>query len=217
MTRTEQIIESHGADILKVASDALSAASCSGDISVIWKQYETIAAEAIKGYLRTILPDSVISSPKSKSTYPDIKIENEEGMFAIDIKSNEDAKEPWFDMARLDTIFKEHLDAYKGEWDFIIKYGTSDKAFLKGYFMRFREAVGIREECNGVKFRPYDGKLRPKTWSDFDNNKVYWESEEAFHDAIRRSSIHRWKMLISNTLVPTLSEEQKREFAELFK
>lgn len=80
----------------------------------------------------------------------------------------------------------------------------------------FREVVGIREECKGVKYRPYDGKLRPKSWDDFENNKIYWATKKDFLTGIRNSIIHRWKENIINILVPLLTNDEKEDFRRLF-
>ena len=75
------------------------------DYEIAWKQLQDISAKAVIEILVKKLPNNYsISSPKSKSTYPDIKIEGSEGNYAIDIKGNESSKNPWFDMARIDTL-----------------------------------------------------------------------------------------------------------------
>ncbi len=55
------------------------------DYEIAWKQLQDISAKVIIEILAKNLPDTcTLSSPKSKSTYPDIKIETPEGTFAID-------------------------------------------------------------------------------------------------------------------------------------
>jgi len=183
---------------------------------IVWRQLQNISAMEIVNIIKEKFPNANIIMPKSKSTYPDIKIEYGRKLFAIDIKSNESQKDPWFDMARLDTIIQERMLPYAEEWELIIKYDSETKKFLKAYFNLFREVVGIRKECNGVKYRPYDGKLRPKSWENFDNNVIYWSTKDSFLKGIKNSQIHRWKVLIQNTLIPALNKEEKKEFKELF-
>ncbi|WP_299097855.1 hypothetical protein [uncultured Winogradskyella sp.] len=187
------------------------------DYEIAWKQLQDISAKVIIKILTEKLPDTcTLSSPKSKSTYPDIKIETPEGNYAIDIKGNESSKNPWFDMARIDTLEKERLDKYIEEWELVIKYDSETKEFLKAYFLLFREAVGIRTECNGIKYRPYDGKVRPKTWDDFENEKIYWNTKEEFKTGLKNSIVHRWLSNIKTHLVPNLTDEQKQQFKDLF-
>ncbi|MBD3351143.1 MAG: hypothetical protein GF364_06630 [Candidatus Lokiarchaeota archaeon] len=183
---------------------------------IAWKNTQDITTKEVKRILENEFDSIDITIPKSKSTYPDIKIENEDGIFAIDIKSNESQKNPWFDMARLDTIFQERINKYDEEWEIVIKYDSETKKFLDVYFLLFREVVGIRDECNGVKYRPYDGKIRPKSWKDFDNNVIYWKTKEEFLIGIKNSLKHRWKKNIEEHLIPKLNIDEKIEFRKLF-
>ena len=157
-----------------------------------------------------------ITSPKSKSVYPDIKIINEEGTFAIDIKVNEDSKNPWFDMARLDTMLESRIAKYVEEWELVIQFRNTDGKFIKAYFNLFREVVGNHKFSGGIKYRPYDGKVRPKTWSEFDKDVIYWDTKEKFLDGVEKSIKYRWKSNISKHLVAKLSAEEKEEFKKLF-
>lgn len=216
-TKTEKIINGLKSDILKLVSPKLAEIKDgTKDVAIAWKKMQDVAADEIIKLLTIHLPHSKITSPVAKSTYPDIKIVNEEGQFAIDIKVNEDSKDPWFDMARLDTMMDDRLGKYVEEWEFVIRFDSSNGKFIKAYFNLFREVVGIRKECDGIKYRPYDGKVRPKTWADFDNDVIYWESKEKFIEGIEKSLKHRWKINIIKHLVPKLSDEERNEFKKLF-
>jgi hypothetical protein len=216
-TQTEKIINAHKNELVEVVNSKLKKlTSGTEDYITAWKKLQDVAVEEMIVVLQRILPDSVISSPTSKSTYPDIKISNEEGTFAIDIKANESSKDPWFDMARLDTMLEERISKYIEEWEMVLKYDSTNGKFVCCYFNLFREVVGIREECSGIKYRPYDGKVRPKSWADFTSNKIYWDTKEKFLEGIERSLKHRWKENIKAHLVPKLSEEEKEDFKKLF-
>jgi len=186
------------------------------DYEIAWRQLQQVSTEAIVKVLEKKFPDATIIVPTSKSVYPDIKIEIEGKVYAIDIKANESSKQPWFDMARLDTIEKERLEKYEEEWELVIKYDSATKQFEKAYFMLFRHAVGIRQECKGLKYRPYDGKVRPKSWEDFENGVVYWKTKRAFKKGIKNSIKHRWKSNIEQYLIPKLSKKEKEIFKKLF-
>ena len=192
---------------------------CVGELQsyeIVWKQIQDIAAIEIKTILKHEFPECTISIPQSKSTYPDIKMELNDGLYAIDIKCAELQKDPWYDMARLDTIFEKRLDVYDEEWEFLIKYDSQTAEFKQAYFGLFREFVGYREDSDGVKYRPYDGKVRPKTWAEIDDNTVYWDTKEKYHEGIIKSQKHRWKENITKYLVPILSDEEKEDFKALF-
>ena len=218
-TKTETIINGLKTEIIRVVTEKLTSSypgSTTHDVTTSWKGMQDVAAKEIRDLLATILPDSTITSPDTKSTYPDIKIRNTEGTFAIDIKVNEDSKEPWFDMARIDTMEDDRIKKFIEEWELVIKFRSTDGAFIKAYFHLFREVVGIRTECNGIKYRPYDGKVRPKSWSDFENNVIHWNTKRDFLEGIEKSLKHRWKENIKAHLIPKLSTEEKAEFKKLF-
>ena len=183
---------------------------------IVWKQLQDIAAKEIKEILGSNFLDSKITLARSKSAYPDIKLELAGNIYAIDIKSNESQKEPWFDMARLDTVIKKRIEPYAEEWELVIKYDSEKNEFEKAYFNLFREIVGFNPKCKGVKFRPYDGKLRPKSWGDFDTGKTYWSTKQEFLEGIRNSQVYRWKALVKQVLLPLLSRTEKTEFKKLF-
>ena len=165
------------------------------DYMIVWKQFQNIAVQTITTILENNFVGCKIILPKTKSVYPDIKLEVDGSIFAFDIKSNESQKEPWFDMARLDTLIAGRLNKHE-EWELVIKYDSKTKKLIQIYFGLFREIVGRRNDCNGVKYRPYDGKLRPKSWSDFENRIIYWNSKEEFLHGIENSQKQRWKKLI---------------------
>jgi hypothetical protein len=215
-TRTEKTINELKPRIIEVVSPKLAKIEGTKDVAIAWKKMQDVAAKEIISLISQHLPDSVITSPTSKSTYPDIKIVNTEGQFAIDIKANEDSKQPWFDMGRMDTMLKTRMSKYIQEWEFVIRFDSSNGQFIKAYFNLLREIAGIRNECDGVKFRPYDGQVRPKSWNDLDNEVVYWDSKEKFITGLNKSIKHRWKMNIKNHLVPKLSSDEKQEFKKLF-
>ncbi len=132
------------------------------------------------------------------------------------MKCSEIQKNPWYDMARLDTIVEARLKKYEEEWEFLIQYDSESNKFLKCYFGLFREFVGYNSKSEGVKFRPYDGKVRPKTWDEFEKQTIYWNTLEEFIIGISNSQIYRWKSNISQHLVPILNEAQKQEFIDIF-
>ena len=176
-----------------------------------------MAAKVVSEILTENLPTStVITIPSSKSTYPDIKISTEEGDYAIDIKGNESSKEPWFDMARLDTFEKERFNKFIEEWELVIQYNSETKEFMKAYFLLFREAVGMQDESKCLKYRPYDGKIRPKSWHDFENNIIHWSSKGEFKIALQYTVFHRWEKIIKSDLLPKLALEDKERFKAIF-
>ena len=182
---------------------------------IVWDQLQKIASLVIVKILKEAFPEAEFTISKSKSTYPDVKMELEGFKVAIDIKSNESSKEPWYDIARLDTIIESRINKFNEEYDLVIKYDSETNKLLKIFFETMRETVGIREECRGVKYRPYDGKVRPKSWADFDNGVVYWKTKDAFLKGIEISKKYRMKELIKEHW-KNLTEEERQEYRDSF-
>ena len=177
-------------EIINSVTRAIKAEVGEGDLDcylIVWNQLQNIASPVIEKILKRAFHGAKISLAKSKSTYPDIKMEWRDFKIAIDIKSNESSKEPWYDIARLDTIIKSRLEKYDEEYELVVKYDSKTKKLLKMFFEILRDTVGIRKDCEGVKYRPYDGKLRPKNWGDFNERKTYWPTKEIFLLGIERS------------------------------
>lgn len=183
---------------------------------IVWNQLQNIASPVIKEILEKNFKGAKITIAKTKSTYPDIKMEWKGFKIAIDIKSNESSKEPWYDIARLDTIVQTRINKFDEEYDLVVKYDSKTKKLIKMFFETMRNTVGIRKECNGVKYRPYDGKLRPKTWKEFDKGIVYWKTKKDFLQGIENSKKHRWKEL-ARKQAKHLSKKEKKEFRDIFK
>ena len=216
-TKTETIINGLKTEIVRVVTEKLSVKSKEAHhLATAWRQMEEDAVDEIISLLKKHLSTSVITKATSKSVYPDIKITNTEGVFAIDIKVSVDSQDPWYDMARLDTVLEARIHKYVEEWELVIKYRGTDGTFIKAFFNLFREVVGYHENSGGVKFRPYDGKIRPKSWNDFEKNIIYWDSEEKYLSGIETSLKYRWKYNIVKHLVPKLVEEERAEYKRLF-
>jgi hypothetical protein len=186
------------------------------DYKIVWNQLQDIASPIIKKILEDNFQGVEITIAENKSTYPDVKMEWKGFKIAIDIKSNESSKEPWYDIARLDTIVESRISKFDEEYDLIVKYDRETKKLLEIFFETLRDTVGIREECNGVKYRPYDGKLRPKTWEEFEKGISHWETKEKFLKGIENSKKYRLKELMKKH-AKQLSAKEREEFRNIFK
>ena len=117
--------------------------------------------------------------------------------------------------ARLDTILAKRIYKFDEEYDIIIKYDKKSKKVINVYFELLRDTVGKTKD-GGIKYRPYDGKLRPKNWKDFENEVTYWNNKEEFIKEIKRTQIQRWKRYIITIMRPVLTDNEKVEFKKLF-
>lgn len=222
MEKKEEFFELHEkilglrTEIINSVTKAIRSEVGDGDLDdylIVWNQLQNIASPVIEKILKRVFHGAKISLAKSKSTYPDIKMEWKDFKIAIDIKSNESSKEPWYDIARLDTIIKSRLEKYDEEYELVVKYDSKTKKLLKMFFETLRDTVGIRKECEGVKYRPYDGKLRPKSWKDFNERKTYWPTKEVFLLGIGRSKRNRQETLMKG-FIEDLSEDEKKRLKE---
>jgi hypothetical protein len=208
----EEIIE----NVSNVIKKQVKKSGSLQNYKIVWNQIEMLAAKELKRILKNKINNCEITLQQSKSTYPDLKLVYYDQAYAIDIKCNESQKQPWFDIGRLDTFEEKRLSRFREEWELVIKYDSQTGEFIKAYFCLLRHVVGIRRECQGVKFRPYDGKIRPKEWKDFEKNIIYWKTKGEFRKGLRRAQINRWKTQVEKHIVPLLNKKEKEEFKKLF-
>jgi hypothetical protein len=168
---------------------------------VVWKQYQTQVCECFINFLKTNGFTNIVLTIK-KSTYPEFTVIHEGDLYAFDVKVSIDTENPMYDIARLDT-FVDRINKYKQEYEIIVKYNVNS-GVNNVYFEDIYSVVGINKNQNGVvKFRPYDGKIRPKTWKDFDTQKKYFNNKKELIEGIRKAQILRNKDLF---------EKWKKEF-----
>jgi hypothetical protein len=175
---------------------ALGRHQFTGNYKVVWDEFEAIIEPLLVEHLVSVVPGlkpNQVQKASSKSVYPDFKVDYRDRLYAIDIKSGESTKDPWYDMGRLDTYKKDHLDKYAAEYCITIKWsGDSGSVRVVDVYVEPTHAsVGFNPRSDGIKYRPYDGKLRPKSWTDFDEGKVYWPNIEAFRVGLEKSMMYR--------------------------
>jgi hypothetical protein len=120
-------------------------------------------------------------------------------LYAFDVKSGEDTRDPWYDIGRMDTYEKNHLQKYAGEYSIVVKWTgrkKEDSKIVNVFIEPTYRTVGLKKECNGTYYRPYDGKLRPKGWSHFESGTYFWNDLEHFKQGLAASTIYRRRALI---------------------
>lgn len=167
----------------------------------IWTHFEEIVNPVLRDFLQgeplKISPEN-ITEAKSKSVYPDLKVIHNKKLYAIDVKSGEDVVNPWYDIGRLDTYAEKHLQKYDAEYCVTIKWqGREPSAVIDLYIEPTYKSVGYRPTSDGVLYRPYDGKLRPKTWKEFENGESHWENIEHFKKGLEASRNFRQISLLA--------------------
>lgn len=163
---------------------------------VVWKEYQTQVCEILIEYLKENGYSDILVTTK-KSTYPEFTVVEGKNKYAFDVKVSVDTQNPAYDIARLDT-FSKRLNVYKNEYEIIVKYSINSGA-IDVYFEPLHNVIGIHRNKQGiVKFRPYDGKVRPKTWEDFDNNINHFNNKLELMNGIRQAQIFRNKQLVES-------------------
>ncbi len=178
----------------------------------IWKHFEDILIP----YLIDILPKEIpllkkakMTKSTSKSSYPDFKIKLQDKTYALDVKSGTDEKDPWYDIARLDTFKEKRLDVFEEEWDIVVKYNKSGE-ILNLYIEKLWQTVGFDKKRKCIKYRPYDGKLRPKPWEMFKNKENYFKDKKDFLKYFRKAiEIRNGEEIISRFTVLNKSVQKK--------
>ena len=168
----------------------------------VWEHYEEVITSVLIDFLTSSplnISESDIKTATSKSTYPDLKILFDSKSYAIDVKSGEQHKNPWYDIGRLDTYEEKHLEKYAGEYCITVQWKNHGSPKVLDIFIEpTYKSVGYRPSYDGVLYRPYDGKLRPKSWSDFQKGYSHWENLEHFKKGLKAAKIHRQMNLILN-------------------
>ena len=168
----------------------------------VWEAFEDRIIDDTRQFLNDTFPELKphdLTKAKSKSVFPELKVIYKGNTYAIDVKSGEDVMDPWYDMGRLDTFEEKHLDKYKNEYYITVKWHrqTSGITIVDLYIEPFFKSVGLHSGSGGVKYRPYDGKLRPKSWNDFANGKAYWNTIDEFRDGLKISRTYRCTEMIA--------------------
>ena len=168
----------------------------------VWEDFEDRIIDDTQKFLNNIFPELKphdLLRTKNKSVFPELKVTHKGNIYAIDVKSGEDVMDPWYDMGRLDTFEEKHLDQYKNEYYITVKWHRQSTGItiIDLYIEPFFKTVGLHSGSSGVKYRPYDGKLRPKSWDDFANGKAYWNTIDEFRDGLKISRTYRRMKMVA--------------------
>jgi len=172
----------------------------------VWKEYEHQGCELFLEYLNDKIEFTFIKA-KKKSVYPEIIIIHEDKKYAFDFKVSVDTANPQYDIARLDT-FEERMKKYDEEFEIIIKYNIIH-GVVDVFIEKIKDVIGYNKLSEGVKYRPYDGKVRPKTWDDFKDGKTYFKTHEDLLKGIKNSKIKRNRDLFETWKKEFSSEDIK--------
>ena len=153
----------------------------------VWKEYQT---QVCNEFVLLLNENGFLNIERTlkKSIYPEFTVYELNSKSAIDVKVSVDTENPQFDIARLDTVLEKRLKVYENEYEVVIKYNIKT-GIVDLYFDEMMLIIGYDNNTGGVKNRAYDGKIRPKSWKDFETGKSYFNTKEELINAIRKSQI----------------------------
>lgn len=224
--------------LIKQIMDKFSLYNVQQGFRSAWEEYEDVINPILIEFLdtrfgiteectgnksrKTIAVDNCYRKASSKSSYPDLKIIFKGKTYAIDIKSGESNKSPWYDIARLDTYIESHISKFSAEYHVVVKWSqevvesqnnapTPNRIYIDAVYIEphYRTA-GYKPASKGVLYRDYDGKIRPKGWGKFEEGSAYWNSKEDFLHALDASMRFRWAAFIVKWYTVMSEEERKR-------
>jgi hypothetical protein len=203
----ENFIRDHKTNIIEFIYSELTLMSQNNiEYITVWKEYEDQVCKLFLDYLKNNIEFS-FSKAKSKSVYPEVTIDVDGKKYAFDIKVSVDTQDPQYDIARLDT-FEDRMKKYTDEYEIVIKYNINS-GVVSVFIEKLKDVVGYHKKSKGVKYRPYDGKIRPKTWDDFEKNKTYFDNHEELLIGIKKSKMYRNKILVETWKKEFSSEDFK--------
>ncbi len=163
----------------------------------VWEHFEDVVNPTLISFLTNSplsIPRLSIKEATTKSKYPDLEVTFRDCKYAIDVKSGESHRNPWYDIGRLATYQENHLAKYKAEYSVVIRWrGRQQVEVVDVYIEPTYRTVGYRAVSKGVLYRPYDGKIRPKPWTDFETGSSHWKNKEHFKIGLT-SSLNYWRM-----------------------
>jgi hypothetical protein len=179
----------------------------------VWEHFEDVINPLLINFLTSpplSIPRVDIIEPKGKSTYPDLKVIYNNHKYAIDVKSGEFHKNPWYDIGRLETYEQNRLSKYKAEYSVVVRWrGRKPIEVVNIYIEPVYKTIGYKAASDGISYRPYDGKIRPKPWIEFETGTSHWKNENHFKQGLI-SSLNYWRMSYIAKWYPEMEASQQQ-------
>ena len=189
-----------------------------GSYTTVWRQFEDLAIAALEEMLPQHLPALSATSfdggkaiiGREKNRLADFAIICGTNTIEISIKAARAGENPENDMG----TFRDHPNREKlfaASFTLWVRYQDNGETLRaeRAFFDRTWRFVGKSTLVDGVKYRKKDGNMRPKPWSMFDSGKSYWQSEEEFELALKRSEVYRANELVKEYLTDLSEDDQK--------
>jgi hypothetical protein len=187
-----------------------------GSYTTVWRQFEDAAIDA----LCVVLPKHIEelsgtnfdrgTTGREKNRLADLAIVCGTNVIEVSIKAARGTENPENDMG----TFRDHPNREKlfaASFTLWVRYESAGENLRaeRVFFDRTWRFVGQSTLVDGVKYRKKDGNMRPKPWAMFDSGKSYWQSEEEFELAVKRSETYRANELVKEYLTDLSEDDQK--------
>ena len=168
---------------------------------IFGKEIESPISNLIELYLNNKNIHFRSNRAKNKNEFPDLEIIINDIKYAFEHKAGESGAGPNNDMGTL-NFYPDKIEKYGDNiYCVFINYSKANENngivtnFV--YFDKIYKFIGKTAAIEGVlKYRLKDGNLRPKVWSDFSNNTVYFNTLDEFNNAIQKTLQYRAEKLV---------------------
>lgn len=204
---------------------ALKTNSYNASYTTVWRNFEDDAETTFRDSLKKHIPGltdknfDVGQIGSEKNRLADLAIVCGKETIEVSIKASRSGQNSENDMG----TFRDHPTRKKlfvASFTLWGRYDDSGSGIKvdRVFFDRTWRFVGRSTLVDGgVKYRKKDGNMRPKPWSMFDSGKSYWNTEEEFEGAVKRSARFRASSLVKEYLQDMTEEDQRLLFEELKK
>ncbi|HEX5220422.1 MAG TPA: hypothetical protein VFZ59_12700 [Verrucomicrobiae bacterium] len=206
------------AELSRELTSRLSTNTVRGSYTTVWRQFEDLAIAALADLLPRQVPGLTATNfdsrkaiaGREKNRLADFVIICGTNTIEISIKAARAGENPENDMG----TFRDHPNREKlftASFTVWVRYEDQGEALRaeRVFFDRTWRFVGKSALVDGVKYRKKDGNMRPKPWSMFDSGKAYWQGEEEFELAVKRSEVYRANELVKEYLTDLSEDDQK--------
>lgn len=205
-------------------TDALKTNSYNASYTTVWRNFEDDAEAAFRESLKRHLPGltdknfDVGQTGSEKNRLADLAIVVSNQTIEVSVKASRSGQNSENDMG----TFRDHSTRNKlfiASFTLYGRYDDSGKGINvdRVFFDRTYRFVGKSTLVDGVKYRKKDGNMRPKPWPMFESGKSYWNTEEEFEAAVKRSAKFRANSLVKEYLRDMTEEDQRLLYEELKK
>ncbi len=210
-------------NVVAEVTQALETKTLATSYTTVWRDFEDDAIAAMCRAMKQDIPglsDANFDKGQTgseKNRLADLAIRVGGQVIEVSLKAARAGQNPENDIG----TFREHPERQKifvASFTLWIRYAEHGGTIKmdRVYFDRTWRFVGKSALLDGVKYRKKDGNLRPKSWALFDSGEAYWQSEDEFEAAVKRSEKYRAASLVQEHL-RTMSEEDQRLLYEALK